>query len=340
MLTITLLAAALTGFATWALSRMVLEMLRERDIMDRPNHRSSHAAPVPRGGGLAIMAIVLPSWLLLSLFTGTLAQTWPAVVGAFLLAAVSWLDDLKNLPPLPRLATQIVAVALSSLFMPASVELFDGALPLWLDRLFLAIAWLWFINLYNFMDGIDGITGVETIAIAGGLVLLVLISVWQGGGDWSRAALAAVLVGGAAGFLMLNWHPARLFMGDVGSVSLGYLLGYLLIWLAAGMGLWAAALLLPLYYWGDATVTLVSRLVRGEKIWQAHSEHAYQVAVRAGRSHAWVARRIMVVNVILLILALATLASGWWMWAALAVGMITVVAFLCYLRAQNGAESA
>ena len=249
MWTITLLAAFLTGFATWAMTRMVLEMLRERDIMDRPNDRSSHAAPVPRGGGLAIVGIGLPSWLILCWFTGTLAHMWPVLVGALVLAAVSWWDDVKDLPALPRLGAQILAVAFVLTLLPGNVLLFDGLVPVWLERIFLAFAWLWFINLFNFMDGIDGMTGTETIAIAVGLAILVLDQVTRLGGDWTQAALAAVLAGGAAGFLVLNWQPAKIFLGDVGSVTLGFLLGFLLVWQAAALGHWMAALLLPLYYW-------------------------------------------------------------------------------------------
>ena len=340
MYVITLMAAGLSGFATWALTRMLLETLRAHDILDRPNDRSSHAAPVPRGGGLAIVTIALPSWLILSWFTGTLPYVWPVLAGALVLAAISWWDDVKDLPALPRFGAQIAAVVFVLALLPGNILLFDGLLPLWFERLLLALAWLWFINLFNFMDGIDGQSGAETIAIAGGLAIVVLSHVSRDGGDWSQAALAAVLAGGGAGFLVLNWHPAKIFLGDIGSVTLGFLLGFLLIWQAAAMGHWMAALLLPLYYWGDATLTLLMRMARGGKFWRPHRDHAYQAAIKGGRNHAWVVRRVSVVNILLIACAVASLAGGWLAWLALAVGMVTVAGFLWYLRSQNRAGTA
>ena len=339
MYVITLLAAALSGFASWASTRMLLETLRSHNIIDEPNRRSSHVEPVPLGGGAGLVAIVLVSWLVLGLFTGTLPQTWPVVAGGGLLAVVSWFDDTRNLPALPRFGAQVLAVVFVLTLLPGDALVFDGFLPLILDRLFLALAWLWFVNLYNFMDGIDGMTGVETIAVAGGMAVLILVMLSGAGGDWSRAPMAAVVAGGAAGFLVLNWHPARVFIGDVGAVTLGFLVGYLLIWLAAQAGAWPAALLLPLYYWADATVTLIPRLIRREPVWQAHRRHAYQIAVKKGRGHAWVARRVAGLNVLLVVLALVSLAGGPWTWICLGTGAITVAGFLCYLRFQRGTET-
>ena len=336
MILVTLIAAPLTGFATWAAARMVLELLTARDVMDRPNERSSHDRPVPRGGGLAVIGLALPSWFFLALFTGVFDQIWPVLVGALALAGLSFLDDVRGLPALPRFAGHIAAVALGLWFLPQSALLFDGFLPLWADRLITGLAWVWFINLFNFMDGIDGISGIETIGIGGGLAAGILILVDGQGGDWSRAPLAAVLAGAAAGFLVLNWHPAKLFLGDVGSVPLGYLLGSLLVWTACVAGLWWLALLLPLYYWADATTTLLRRGLRGEKVWQAHREHAYQVAVRGGASHAEVAGIVAVLNAALIALALIGLGGIVPGYAALGLGAILTGAALWYFRCRLG----
>jgi UDP-N-acetylmuramyl pentapeptide phosphotransferase/UDP-N-acetylglucosamine-1-phosphate transferase len=326
------MAAGLSGFASWAATRMLLETLLARDILDRPNERSSHAEPVPRGGGAGLVAIALLSWLMLAVLTGTLPQIWPVVAGGALIGVVSWLDDVRGLSALPRFAAQVVGVVLVLVLLPGDALLFDGFLPLVLDRIFLALAWLWFVNLYNFMDGIDGMTGVETISVAGGVALIVLATVAAAGGEWSRAPMAAVVAGGAAGFLVLNWHPARVFIGDVGAVSLGFLVGYLLVWLAAAEGQWAAAILLPFYYWADATLTLIPRLIRREPVWEGHRRHSYQIAVRNGRSHAWVAGRVALHNVVLVALALVSLKGGAWPWIALGAGAVTTGLFLCYLR--------
>jgi UDP-N-acetylmuramyl pentapeptide phosphotransferase/UDP-N-acetylglucosamine-1-phosphate transferase len=336
MILLTLIAAPLTGFATWAAARMVLELLAARGVMDQPNERSSHERPVPRGGGIAVMGLVLPSWLLLSLFSGIFEEVWPVALAALVLALLSFLDDVRGLHQLPRFAGHVAAVVLGLALLPADALLFDGWLPFWADRVVTGLAWVWFINLFNFMDGIDGITGMETVTVCGGLALGLLILAHNAGGDATHAPMAAVLAGAAAGFLVLNWHPAKLFLGDVGSVPLGYLLGWLLVWTACVAGLWWLALLLPLYYWADATTTLVRRGLRGEKVWRAHREHAYQIAVQAGGSHAEVVGLLAVLNAALIALAILALLAVLPGWFALGLGAVLTGAALWYLRRRYG----
>ena len=132
-----------------------------------------------------------------------------------------------------------------------------------------------------------------------------------------------------AGFLPWNWSPARIFLGDVGSVPLGYLLGWLLL-LAAIEGAWAAALILPAYYLADASLTLLRRAARGEKVWRAHRQHAYQRAVRGGLSHRWVAGALAALNLVLI--ALAVLLAPDWPWAALAAAGLAVFGLLAYFE--------
>jgi len=296
------LALALLGLSvaglTWLATRAVLSLLVRRAILDRPNERSSHDTPTPRGGGIAVVAVLVPAWIAAALLGGA-SVPWLALGAAVLLAAVSWRDDLKSLGILWRFGAQILAVAIGM----ASIDglVFRGLLPPWLDALAAGFLWLWFVNLYNFMDGIDGIAAVETASIGGGVALVALGASM---GPAGAAAWGIVLAAAALGFLPWNWHRAKLFLGDVGSVPLGYLAGWLLISMAAA-GAWKAALILPLYYLADATITLLRRLRRGEKVWQAHREHYYQRAVQGGMSHAAVVRAVLAGN-----LALAGLALG------------------------------
>src|SRR5207247_2037272 len=200
--------------------------------------------------------------------------------GAGLLAAISWLDDLRGLSPAMRLAAQFVAVGLGIIAAMPAGPVFQGWLMPGLDTLAAGLLWLWFVNLFNFMDGIDGLAGSEAAAIAIGLVLC---SGFGAGRDPGLAVLAATTAAAMLGFLAWNWAPARIFLGDVGSVPLGYLLGFLLL-SVAWSGYWRIALILPLYFLADATITLFRRLARGEAVWRPHLQHFYQ---RAGRRGAW-----------------------------------------------------
>jgi UDP-N-acetylmuramyl pentapeptide phosphotransferase/UDP-N-acetylglucosamine-1-phosphate transferase len=282
-----LAAFALTVLAT----RRVLAYLRQRQILDLPNERSSHSLPTPRGGGLATTPVMVLALLALPDFR------WLAV-GAVGLLIISWVDDRKGLPPLPRFAAQVAAVAAFLLLLPAESLVFQGVLPAWADHLLAGLCWLWFVNLYNFMDGIDGITGIETISLGLGIALV---------GGVAVAAPGLTVAAVAAGFLLFNWHPAKLFLGDSGSVPFGYVLGGLLILLAV-RGQLAAALILPAYYLADATITITRRALAGEKIWQPHRRHFYQRAVQGGKRHDQVALAIAIGNAALV--GCAVLATG------------------------------
>ena len=160
------------------------------------------------------------------------------------------------------------------------------------------------MNLYNFMDGIDGIAAVETVTIAAGY-----LAVTAGGGTPSPfEGLALAIAGATLGFLVWNWAPARIFLGDVGSVPLGFLTGALMLDLAVRTSL-AAALILPLYFAADATLTLATRLARGEKPWEPHRDHAYQRAARGLSSHAAVTTQVLIVNSLLVIVAVLALSA-------------------------------
>ncbi len=161
------------------------------------------------------------------------------------------------------------------------VSILGDFFPKYLEVIFFSALWIWFINLYNFMDGIDGITGVETIVLSAGVGVSVYLTHLPPG----LILVCVTLAGTTLGFLLWNWHPARIFMGDVGSVTLGFFLGWMLLELAK-FGHWQAVLILSLYYVADSTITLAKRLRNREKIFEAHAKHYYQQAVRRGLSHS------------------------------------------------------
>jgi UDP-N-acetylmuramyl pentapeptide phosphotransferase/UDP-N-acetylglucosamine-1-phosphate transferase len=304
--------AALIAVASFGASLLGTGLVRaelaRRALLDHPNDRSSHSVPTPRGAGLALLPVLLLAWLAASL----LAPDAPPRVlwilgGALFLGLVGWRDDLKSLPASLRLLAQIAAVGIGIVALSGAGSISQGLLPPALDRLLAGLAWLWFVNLFNFMDGIDGIAGVETVALGLGVALVALAAGMGPALPLYGFAAAAV----ALGFLRWNWAPARIFLGDVGSVPLGYLLGWLLLLLAA-RGQWAAALILPAYYLADATLTLLIRLAKGERVWHAHREHFYQHAVQAGLSHGAVSFLVLRMDVFLVALALwSTIAEVW-----------------------------
>lgn len=302
----------LPWLATLGLTGFVLAELRRRQVLDRPNHRSSHTAPTPRGGGWGLLPPLWIAWGVVAWAEGDLDRAWPVLLASIPLALISWADDVKAVAALPRFAAQGLAVAAGLAAMPPEALVFQGLLPLPADRLLAGFAWLWFVNLYNFMDGIDGITGVQTAAIGVGIALVALAA----GTEGPLVPYGMALAGCAIGFLAWNWRPAKVFLGDVGSVTLGYLAGWLLL-SAAADGLWLPALLLPLYYLVDATVTLLRRLLRGERVWQAHRQHFYQRAVDRGVGHDRVVLAIALTNAALAAVAIAAAAD--WRPAPLAI---------------------
>jgi len=323
------LIAALVLAVSYAGTRALIGALSSRAILDHPNDRSSHDAPTPRGAGIAVLAALLPAWLFIGATTENALEGMPYVLAiALALAVVSWADDRRGLGAASRLAVQGPCVAIALVLAPFPAPVFGGLFPAFLDIAATAFLWLWFINLFNFMDGIDGIAGVETAAI--GLGVFVAAKIGNLDDHWLALGLTASAA--AVGFLRWNWHPAKIFLGDVGSIPLGFLLGWLLLSLAAA-GHPAPAVILPLYFLADATITLFRRLVRGDKIWEAHREHFYQIAVRSGLRHDQVSGIVAVAN--LFLVALAMVAMRGLPWPAL-FGATGATILLLFLLAKGG----
>ncbi|MGH7113462.1 MAG: MraY family glycosyltransferase [Stellaceae bacterium] len=320
------LAAAMvgaTGLVSGLATRTLIPMLRRRNLLDHPNERSSHVVPTARGGGIAPVGAVLLAWMALGLAGLAPRPIIAIALGTLLLAAVCWRDDLHGLSPATRLAAQAGAVAIGLWAVPRN------PLPHWIgpaaSLAAVGILWVWWLNLFNFMDGIDGLASSEAAAIGGGVLAVAALG---SGVDPAAVLLGAAVLGAALGFLIWNWSPARVFLGDVGSAPLGYLTGFLLVVVAAG-GRWMVALILPLYFLADATITLARRLLRGERIWLAHRQHYYQHAVGGGLSHAGVVKRVIATDILLIGCAWAA-ANGWGL-AALAAAATIVAALLAIL---------
>jgi len=298
-----LFTAALTALAS-AIAILVLYPVLKRYALAKPNARSSHVIPTPQGAGIAVIAVVAGASaiaLALHVFPQDATRPLEIIVGAALaMACVGAVDDIRPLPIGPRLLLQALIVAAVIYTLPKELRIVP-AVPWTVERLILLVGGLWFVNLVNFMDGIDWMTAAEVIPLTATLALLGAAHALP-----AYAAFLAVALGGALlGFGYFNRPVGRVFLGDVGSLPIGLLLGWLLVLLAGG-GHLAAAILMPLYYLADASVTLVRRLIRGERIWQAHRIHFYQLATERGFTVREVVARVFLLNLCLCLLAAVT----------------------------------
>jgi UDP-N-acetylmuramyl pentapeptide phosphotransferase/UDP-N-acetylglucosamine-1-phosphate transferase len=299
---------------------LALLPLLQRHALAHPTARSSHSAPTPQGGGIAVIAaalLVTASVALLGWRDPAFGQAslWSALVAAAFIALVGAADDVKSIGVGPRLALQALAVAAMIISLPADLRV-APLLPWWIERALLLVAGLWFVNLTNFMDGIDWMTVAEFVPMAIGLALIG----WLGALPVEGIIVALALGGGLLGFAPFNRPVARIFLGDVGSLPIGLLFAWLLA-LVAGSGHLVAALILPLYYFADATITLARRIINREPFWLAHRTHFYQRATDRGWSVLEIVGRVFAVNLALVALAVASV-----LWPGLASATLALAA--------------
>ncbi len=321
-----LLLSGLALFLSAVLTAWVRRYSLSRSLLDIPNARSLHDAPTPRGGGLAFVTVFLAALAGLSLaglVPGRLALALGP--GGFIVALAGWLDDRGHLPVRLRLAVQFLAAALAVAALNGFESLDTGwyHIPLgFAGSLLAAVGIVWMLNLYNFMDGIDGIAGAEAVTTA---VFAGLLLAWKGAP--ALALLCAVLASATAGFLIWNWPPAKIFMGDVGSGFLGYVFAVMALYSekAQAMPLLAWILLMGVFVL-DTTVTLFLRIRRGETVWQAHRSHYFQRAVQAGCSHKSVTVWTGLLNVLLGALAVAAVACPRLLLPAVGAGLLLLAA--------------
>lgn len=300
-----LLLVTVVGIVSLLGTHIVRRYALARAILDIPNDRSSHEVPTPRGGGLAIAISVLGG------ISAAAAVGWMDTRlamalggGGLLIAGIGWIDDHRHVAARWRALVHLTAATWAVWLLGGLESLRFGptSLPLGLAGSVLAvIAIVWLINLYNFMDGIDGIAGSEALLV-GGIGAIFALSA----GHPAVATAALIIAAAAAGFLVWNWPPAKIFMGDVGSGLLGYLFAVLALAseTRGGPALLVWVTLLAVFIF-DATVTLVRRVLHGEQWYSAHRSHAYQRAVQAGWSHARVTGAVIFINLALALAAAA-----------------------------------
>jgi Fuc2NAc and GlcNAc transferase len=299
------LVALVSSGAGWIVTRVVRNYAVRKGVLDRPNPRSSHSAPMPRGGGVAVIVATL---LGIAIAVATnLTDARDALIlatGLAAVGAVGWMDDTRTVRPIIRLAVHTGAALWTMWMLGGLPAISFGTYVVDIGPVGYVIGVLgivWSINLFNFMDGIDGLAGSEALLVFGIGALLLFAC-----GDRSLGAISTAAAAAAFAFLTWNWPPAKIFLGDVGSGALGYLVAALAITSEDrhSVPLLAFAMISGLFL-ADATVTLVRRLIRGENAAEAHRDHAYQRLARTLGSHRAVTTRAMLVTIILGVLAAA-----------------------------------
>lgn len=318
-LAVFLIAGVSSVVLTWLVRRAALS----RSLLDIPNARSSHTTPTPRGGGLAIAVIVLGTALVAGRF-GWIESTdaLGLVGGGLLIATIGWIDDVRGLPSGVRAGAQALAAAWFLWWTGGMATLMVGGHLFtlgWPGNLLALLAIVWSTNLYNFMDGIDGLAGGQARVAASAATLLLAESVPE------LSLVTASIAGASLGFLMWNWSPARIFMGDVGSGLLGFLFAALALLSERGGGPPAVVwVLFGGVFFFDATVTLLRRTARGERWYAAHKSHAYQRLVQSGWSHAQASTGAIILTGVLCGFGALTARRPGWMWPAVGMGLLAL----------------
>ena len=307
---------------------VILRPWLQRYALAKPNARSSHREPTPQGGGIAvIVATVAGACFGISDFDTSLGVILAATL---IIACAGAAADIRPITIAPRLGIQTIAVALVIFALPDSLRV-AACLPWWVERGLLLVAGLWFVNLVNFMDGLDWMTVAEAVPMTATLAAIGFMGLLPA----PAIAVSLALCGAMIGFAYFNRPVARLFLGDVGSLPIGLVIGWLLVLVGGHVG-HAAAILLPLYYVADSTITLTRRAINHEKVWQAHRSHFYQRATERGFSVIEVVTRVFLVNLALAALAIWTVAQPSYAVdaAALAAGGV-LVAWLLFTFAHG-----
>lgn len=293
---------------------VVVNWCRANGLVAQVCSRSAHKTPTPHGGGIILAFTIVPVCLMLA-YMGLLdyASFWGVLmVLSCVLMYVGWCDDKGHVSPLLRLVVQFICVGGALSVMP---PLFDFV-PVWVEKTVLLFAWVWFINLYNFMDGLDGLATSEAVFLSMALALLVP----------SLLPVAALVAGASFGFLRINAAPAKVFLGDMGSTFLGYVLGGMLL-ISIADNTWKLAFplfTLTLVFSFDTTYSVIRRIIKGHKPWQPHREFWFHRAAITGLSHGTVVLGTLALNLILFIIALLGIRYDWG-WFTIALGVILML---------------
>ena len=291
------------------ITKLLINVMPKFGIVDIPSKRRAHNKITPRGGGFAfvlIYSILLPAF---EYFVVGSIEDSIIVLQIFIpISVVSFWDDVSHVMIPLRLIIHILCSCLAIMWLVHPSPILHYEIPVYLDLAIGTFALLTFLNIYNFMDGIDGITVSQSLHYSATILLLCFVR-YDLIPNVDMVVVTAVIIGGwSLGFIYFNWQPAKIFLGDVGSISLGFLIGICLLTIAsASAKLFAACVIASLYYIADGGMTILIRVVKGEKIWEPHLHHFFQKSVKNGKSHKRTVKRIMKCNILLMLLAVQSL---------------------------------
>tara|TARA_Y100000994_G_C15636369_1_gene419268 strand:- start:71 stop:1015 length:945 start_codon:yes stop_codon:yes gene_type:complete len=312
-------------------------------LVDYPSQRSNHSLLVPKGAGIVLVPLLVISAYGIFLIKDSFDKQWLIFfLSIIILYVISLLDDIKNLSAPVRLFTHFLCVAISVFALKEDISLFiQNNFATWLNfnlhllfyvlSLILIVLWIWIINLFNFMDGMDGLTCVQVLTLSLTINILCLLELMNENFQF----ISLILISLFLAFYKFNKPSASVFLGDVGSIPIGYISGLFLIYSFLKNGPVIPVLIVFLYYFFDSTFTLILRLIRRKNIFEAHSDHFYQKILRAGQTHQQVLNKIIILLFFLFILSMTSIKYPM---ISIMLGITLTFGFLIFLKKQSKNE--
>lgn len=321
------------------LIKKLIPFLKRKSLVDYPSERRNHSVMVPKGAGIVIIPLLILSLFGIFLLQGFFDKQWLIfIISTISLFIISLFDDMKNLSAPTRLVVHFMCVALSIFILKEDISKFiENNILIWIDfnpliifysfAIILLVLWIWIINLFNFMDGMDGLSCTQIIFFSLTTNILCLFGYM----NENFQILSLILISLFLAFYKFNKPSAQIFLGDVGSIPIGYILGFVLIDTFLKNGPITSLLIVFLYYFFDSTLTLIKRLMRKKNIFEAHSDHFYQKILRTGQSHQQVLNKIIILLLVLFILSMISIKYPI---ISLILGIVFTLGFLAFLQRQ------
>ncbi len=281
--------------AAFILILSYIDIAKKYGIVDKPDARRNHIGELVRGGGIVLLLCSIVTYIAYLHFYEmgiVMTKGLKILLISLILGLIFFIEDIRQIRRSIRFFTQILCAVLGAIACKDAVVIFE--IPYILNFILVVIGWVWFMNLYNFMDGIDGITASNTLFFLFAIILIVANI--AGGTALELKWVCVWIIPAFLAFLLLNWHPSRIIIGDSGSIAFGFILGYIFLELSSLVGL-VIPIILCSYYLLDSGITIASRLLKKEDITTPHSKHFFQIAVRGGLKPNQICYTIMCANI-------------------------------------------